>query len=204
LFARELELWEGGARLVAGLDEVGRGPLAGPVFAACVVFPPGLTLEGLADSKAISARRRETLAAVIFRKALAVGLGAASPAEIDHINILKATHLAMRRALASLGLRPEIVLVDGLAAALGDVAQVPIVGGDATCASIAAASIIAKVTRDSLMRSLSELFPGYGFERNKGYGTREHLAALSQMGPSPVHRRSFSPVAAPLLPGMVG
>lgn len=202
MFSRELELWGKGLRLVAGLDEAGRGPLAGPVVAACVVFPPGVTPEGLADSKALSARRREELLGVVLRMALEVGVGMATSLEIDRLNILAATHLAMRRALGSLAIPPEVVLVDGLRADLGDVEQVPIVGGDSSCGSIAAASILAKVTRDRYMASLSILFPGYGLERNKGYGTREHLAALSDLGPSCVHRRSFAPVSAPLLPGM--
>jgi ribonuclease HII len=187
------------AILVAGIDEAGRGPLAGPVMAAAVILPAKGLPPGLAgsidDSKALTARRREAALPEILSHC-AVGIGTASVGEIDRINILQATFLSMRRALAALPNAPAIALVDGN--------RVPkdlpcpgraIVGGDRRSLSIAAASIVAKVTRDRLMAELSERHPGYGWERNAGYGTREHLAALRDLGVTPHHRRSFAPVS---------
>ncbi len=184
-------------RVVAGLDEVGRGPWAGPVVAAAVVLAPGAVPEGLADSKRLSAARREGLARAILGAAR-VGIGAASCREIDRLNILRASDLAMRRALAALrrqGVTPAAALIDGHRVPPGlDCPAEAIVKGDGSVASIAAASIVAKVTRDRLMARLARRWPGYGWERNAGYGTAEHRRALETLGPTPHHRVSFRPV----------
>lgn len=190
----EEEFWSRGLRHVAGVDEAGRGPLAGPVVAAAVVLPPGEFIEGADDSKRLTAPVRERLAEEIRRRALACGVGAASTREIDRLNILRATHLAMRRAVARLGIEPDHLLVDGLPVAELGEAQTAVVEGDHRVHSIACASILAKVTRDRLMRRLALRYPGYGWERNAGYGTREHREALERLGPTPHHRRSFAPV----------
>jgi len=183
--------------LIAGLDEVGRGPLAGPVVAACVVLPPDFSLDGIADSKKLSERQRERAYARITAEALAVGLGQIEAGEIDRINILRATHAAMRLALRALAIAPTLVLVDGLRVPdLPCPASRFLVGGDNLSASIAAASIVAKVTRDRQMIEADKQWPEYGFAGHKGYGAPKHLAALQEHGPCPLHRRSFSPVAA--------
>lgn len=179
--------------MIAGVDEAGRGPLAGPVVAAAVVLCEG-GIAGLADSKALSAARRETLFETISMRCL-VGIGQASVAEIDRLNILAATMLAMARAVAALGLDPSEVLVDGNRCPDWRWRARAIIGGDAIEPAISAASIIAKVTRDRLMIEADGTYPGYGFARHKGYGTPQHLAALRQLGPSPIHRTSFAPVA---------
>lgn len=186
-------------RRVAGVDEAGRGPLAGPVVAAAVVLDPGRALPGLADSKALPARRRGELALEIREKSVAWGIGWADPAEIDALNILQATLLSMRRALLALNTRPTHVIVDGNRCprleGLGMECGIEaIVKGDSLVASVSAASILAKVTRDELMCRLDRSYPGYGFARHKGYPTRAHLEALQRLGPSAVHRRSFAPV----------
>lgn len=183
-----------GLARVAGVDEAGCGPLCGPVVAAAVRLDPGAVPVGLNDSKKLDPPRREALFAVIMTAA-DVGIGEASAAEIDTLNILKATHLAMCRAVAGLGVRPDHVLVDGnrLPAGLAISAEA-IVKGDALCASIAAASIVAKVWRDRIMVDLAQQHPGYGWEHNVGYPTKDHLAALRNLGPTPHHRRSFRPV----------
>ena len=175
---------------VAGVDEVGRGPLAGPVFAAAVILRA--PLEGLADSKQLTAARREALASLVHEQA-AVAIGAASVAEIERHNILGATMLAMRRAVARLPLRPRAVLVDGNRAPELDLPTRCIVDGDALVPAISAASIVAKVLRDQLMFRLSRRYPGYGWERNAGYGTAEHRSALGSLGLTPHHRRGFAP-----------
>jgi len=162
--------------------------------AAAVVLPPGEFIEGADDSKRLTAPVRERLAEEIRRRALACGVGAASTREIDRLNILRATHLAMRRAVARLGIEPDHLLVDGLPVAELGEAQTAVVEGDHRVHSIACASILAKVTRDRLMRRLALRYPGYGWERNAGYGTREHREALERLGPTPHHRRSFAPV----------
>ncbi len=177
--------------LVAGIDEVGRGPLAGPVVAAAVVLVRPIA--GIADSKTLPAPRRAALAEAIRAGAL-VGVGAASVGEIDRLNILQATWLAMRRAVVRLGIVPEELLVDGDRAPEFGIPTRCIVGGDASEPAIGAASIVAKVLRDRLMLRLARRYPGYGWERNAGYGTREHQAALLRLGPTPHHRRSFAPV----------
>lgn len=180
--------------LRAGVDEVGRGPLAGPVVAAAVIFA-GVRPEGLKDSKKLSAGRRTELAAQVKAGALAWALGRASVAEIDELNILRASHLAMQRAVAGLEARPQVVLVDGNLLPILPLPALAVIGGDDRVPEISAASIIAKVARDEEMARLAETYPGYGLERHKGYATREHLAALRELGPSPVHRLSFAPVA---------
>jgi len=179
---------------VAGVDEAGRGPLAGPVVAAAVILDRRRIPRGLDDSKQMQPEAREDAYGRIFDQALAVGIGEASVDEIDIVNIRQATHLAMARAIRALALAPDFALVDG-----NDPPALPcpcdvIVDGDARSVSIAAASIIAKVTRDRLMRTLHEHFPGYGWHTNKGYGTEEHLSALTRLGPCMHHRRSFRPV----------
>jgi ribonuclease HII len=194
------------AGCIAGVDEAGRGPLAGAVVAAVVVLRPGQRIEGVTDSKLLTAARREALAPRIRAQSLAWALGRAEVAEIDAVNILNATLLAMQRAVAALGLAPALIRVDGNRAprfpgCAGAVETV--VGGDRSCPAIAAASILAKVTRDAEMLELDALFPGYGFARHKGYPTADHRAALGRLGPSPVHRRSFGPVREALVAGEV-
>ncbi|MCH8685648.1 ribonuclease HII [Pedomonas mirosovicensis] len=179
--------------LVAGIDEAGRGPLAGPVIAAAVVLDPNRIPVGIADSKALARAKREALLEELLLAAH-VGIGEASADEIDQINILQATLLAMRRAVEALPVRPAVALVDGNRAPKLPIPCQTVVKGDATCLSIAAASIVAKVTRDRIMDRLALEHPGFGWERNAGYGTAEHLAALRQIGPTPHHRRSFAPV----------
>jgi ribonuclease HII len=185
-------------RLTVGVDEAGRGPLAGPVVAAAVVLDPARLIEGLRDSKRLSPARREALAGAIRERALAWCIASADPEEIDRLNILGATHLAMQRAVAGLGLAPELVLVDGNRAPALAAPTLTIVGGDASVPAISAASILAKVARDALMVRLADAYPGYGFEVHKGYPTAEHRAALRRLGPSAVHRRNFAPVRAAL------
>ena len=184
---------------VAGVDEAGRGPLAGPVVAAAVILDPSRPIEGLADSKQLSERRREALAAEIRSRSVDWGLGLAEAAEVDTLNILQATFLAMRRALQALGATPSHVVVDGnLCPDLADLGWrctvQAVVRGDATVPSISAASILAKCARDALMRELDLCYPGYGFAVHKGYPTAAHVAALRRLGPSPIHRRSYAPV----------
>ncbi|MCK4510918.1 ribonuclease HII [bacterium] len=188
----EMKLWDDGATIVAGVDEVGRGPLAGPVMAAAVVLPREIALDGLNDSKKLTPQRREELFDDIMNTALAVGVGSVSHETIDEINILHATLRAMRDAVHDLGLSPDHVLVDG-SHAIPDVetSQTSIQRGDERSAPIAAASIVAKVTRDRMMVEMAEEYPGYGFARHKGYGTPEHIAALTRLGPCSIHRRSF-------------
>jgi ribonuclease HII len=178
----------------AGIDEAGRGPLAGPVVAAAVILDPARPVSGLKDSKMLTAADRERLAAEIQASALAWGVGAADHEEIDRFNILQATHLAMLRAVAALTQRPELVLVDGNRSPSFGVMTRTVIGGDATVAAISAASIVAKVTRDALMISMAERYPGYGFEQHKGYATDLHRDALIRLGPSPIHRMTFAPV----------
>jgi ribonuclease HII len=186
---------------VCGVDEAGRGPLAGPVFAAAVILDASRGIEGLGDSKQITARQRELRAREIRACALAWAVASASVEEIDALNILQASLLAMRRAVEKLGVRPDEVLVDGLHCPRLDVPVKAIVNGDATVAVISAASILAKVARDDEMRDLHRRHPEYGFDRHKGYPTPSHLAALQAHGVSVVHRRSFAPVRALLASG---
>lgn len=192
-----------GYACVCGIDEAGRGPLAGPVVAAAVVLPPGLALPGLNDSKKLTARRREALYTQLREdERVLIGVGMAAAAEIDRLNILRATHAAMARAVAALPTAVDFCLIDGLPVPQFPLPQRALVKGDARCLSIAAASIVAKVTRDRLMQDLAQQYPGYGFEKHAGYGTAAHLAALRRLGPCPEHRRSFAPVAQLLLPGL--
>ena len=192
-----------GYHRVAGVDEAGRGPLAGPVVAAAVVFSGVPPVEGLNDSKKLTESRREALYdALIGATGVSWAVGVIGAGEIDRINILQATRRAMEIALSELDPRPDLALLDGLPFREFAFPHRAIVGGDARSLSIAAASIIAKVTRDRLMRRLNGEFPGYGFDRNKGYGTAEHLEALRRLGPCRAHRRSFSPVAQASLPGI--
>jgi ribonuclease HII len=184
----------GGDATICGIDEAGRGPLAGPVVAAAVILDRAAIPPGIADSKRLSAPRRAALAELI-RASAAIGIGIASVEEIDTLNILRATELAMRRAAEALARTPDAALIDGNRVPAGlPCAARAIVGGDASCLSIAAASIVAKVTRDRLMDALAARHPGYGWERNRGYGTAEHLAALAALGVTPHHRRSFAPI----------
>jgi ribonuclease HII len=181
--------------LVAGVDEAGRGPLCGPVVAAAVILNDKMPIVGLADSKKLTALRRERLYDEILAKALCCSIAQASATEIDELNILQATMLAMQRAVQGLRLKPNKVLVDGNRLPRLDVLAEAIVGGDAVVPAISAASILAKVTRDRLLMDLHQQHPGYGFDRHKGYGTAEHLAALQSLGPLSEHRKSFAPVA---------
>lgn len=183
-----------GYRLIVGVDEVGRGPLAGPVVACALILPPECRIRGLNDSKRLSPKKREKLYPVIKEKALAIGLGRVGEKKIDEINILKATHLAMKRAISHLGVEPDLLLVDGFEIPGVKIPQKAIVRGDEMSASIAAASIIAKVTRDRLMVKYHKRHPEYGFHRHKGYGTEGHIRALKKNGPSRIHRRTFSGV----------
>ena len=186
--------WDDGAR-VAGVDEAGRGPLAGPVLAAAVILNPSRPIAGLRDSKRLTEKRRNTLAERIRNEALDWAVGRAEVEEIDRLNILQAALLAMRRAALQLSMPLDVALVDGNARPRLPCAVVTVVGGDATVPAISAASILAKVERDSDMIRLAEVHPGYGFERHKGYATAEHLRALEQHGPCVMHRRSFAPVS---------
>jgi len=193
---REQTLWAKGYEVVAGLDEVGRGPLAGPVIAAAVVFPPGqLCIDGLNDSKLLTSLARERLDVEVKQQALAWTIGAASVKEIDRLNIRRATILAMQRALDRLPSKPDHVLVDGNPVPELETPHEAIVKGDRISQSIAAASVIAKCLRDRLMERLAKNYPEFSWESNKGYGTAAHLKALDELGPTPHHRMTFSPVA---------
>lgn len=194
-FSVEKELRARGVWPVAGVDEVGRGPLAGPVVAAAVILHPDDLPTGINDSKALTAKKREAVCAEILARADAVGVAFVPAAEIDRINIREASLLAMARAVAGLARTPAYTLVDGRDLPPLACPARAIIKGDALCLSIAAASIVAKVTRDALMRRLAKIYPEYGFETNAGYGAKRHLEALKQIGPSPFHRMSFAPVS---------
>lgn len=194
----EINMWQieetyynKGIRLICGVDEAGRGPLAGPVCAAAVILPEHVDIPGLNDSKKLSDKRRRELFPVIKEKAVAYGIAIADHAEIDEINILQATYLAMERAIAQLEIKPEVALIDGNRAKDFGVPVETVVQGDSRSASIAAASILAKVTRDDMMLELAKEFPQYGFEIHKGYGTKAHYAALQVHGPCAIHRSTF-------------
>ncbi|HUU27121.1 MAG TPA: ribonuclease HII [archaeon] len=184
-----------GLEKVAGVDEVGRGPLAGPVMAAAVIFPPECDHPQARDSKKLTPEKREALYAEIHDKALAIGIGRADNEEIDRLNIYNASLVAMYRAVENLQIKPDAVLVDGPMVLRLEVPQNAVIGGDARCLSLAAASIVAKVTRDRLMKEFDRVYPGYGFARHKGYPTSDHFKALKEFGPCPIHRRSFTAVA---------
>lgn len=194
LHAFERRLRDAGHERIAGVDEAGRGCLAGPVVAAAVILPPDSSLDGVADSKALTARQRRRVYERIVPEALAVGIGVTSAALIDSVNILRATHLAMRQAVEALQPPADFVLVDGLPVPGLAPRCEAVVDGDRLCYCVAAASIVAKVWRDRIMQRLEEIYPGYGFARHMGYGTPEHLAALEALGPCPVHRMTFSPL----------
>lgn len=176
---------------ICGIDEVGRGPLAGPVVAGAVILPKDEKILYLNDSKKLSEKKREELYDVIMEKAIATGIGIVSPARIDEINILQATYEAMRMAIKNLQVEPNLLLNDAVTIPEITIPQVPIIKGDAKSVSIAAASIIAKVTRDRLMVEYDSVLPGYGFAGNKGYGSAEHISSLKKLGPTPIHRKSF-------------
>ncbi len=187
----ENSLYSETVQLICGVDEAGRGPLAGPVCAAAVILPRDLQIPGLTDSKKLTDKKRRELFPVIQEQAIAYGIGLASEQEIDEINILQATFLAMRRALDQLSVRPDLTLIDGNRETDFGLPVKTVVKGDSLSANIAAASILAEVTRDNIMIQMSEQYPEYGFEIHKGYGTKAHYAALTEHGASPVHRRSF-------------
>ena len=178
-------------QIICGVDEAGRGPLAGPVCAAAVILPKGLEIPGLTDSKKLTDKKRRELFPLIREQAIAYGIGLATEQEIDEINILQATFLAMQRALDQLNVKPDLALIDGNRQKDFGIAAKTVVKGDSLSANIAAASILAKVTRDDLMMELAEKYPQYGFEIHKGYGTKAHYAALTEHGTSPVHRMTF-------------
>lgn len=194
----EITMWEiedlhfeNGIKLICGVDEAGRGPLAGPVCAAAVILPPHAHIPGLNDSKKLTDKKRRELYPVIMEQAVAYGIGFASHEEIDEINILQATYLAMERAIAKLSVRPELALIDGNRAKDFGVPVKTVIKGDSLSASIAAASILAKVTRDDLMLEAAKEYPQYAFDVHKGYGTKAHYESLAAYGPSPIHRMSF-------------
>ena len=189
LFAYEREY--AAYQAICGIDEVGRGPLAGPVVASAVILPKDCDILYINDSKKLSEKKREMLYDEIMEKAVAVGIGIVGPERIDEINILQATYEAMREAISKLGVQPDLLLNDAVKIPGVDIPQVSIIKGDAKSASIGAASIIAKVTRDRMMVEYDSIFPEYGFAANKGYGTAIHIAALKELGPTPIHRRSF-------------
>jgi ribonuclease HII len=190
----ERQTFSRGFHRIAGIDEAGRGPLAGPVVASAVILPSGLLIEGVNDSKKLSPDKREQLFDVIMERALSIGIGMGTPELIDRINILQATRHAMLEAVSQLTPAPDFILIDGISTIESSIPQKTIKKGDALSISIAAASIIAKVTRDRLMRKLDLLYPGYGFSGHKGYGSAQHLEAIRRLGPSPIHRLTFGGV----------
>lgn len=195
--AFEREAWEQGSSLVAGIDEVGRGPLAGPVVAAAVILPHNFAVYEVNDSKQLSAGKREALFPLIMQEALAVGIGLADNQQIDDLNIYQATRLAMAQAVAKLAYQPDLLLVDAMTIQTS-IPQKKLIKGDARSVSIGAASIVAKVTRDHLMADYAKHYPGYGFEKNAGYGTAQHLAGIAQHGITPLHRQTFEPIKSQL------
>lgn len=183
--------FDAGVKLICGVDEAGRGPLAGPVCAAAVILTPNIEIPGLNDSKKLSDKKRRELYPVIKEQAIAYGIAFADQKEIDEINILQATYLAMERAIGQLSVKPELALIDGNRAKDFGLPVETVVHGDSLSASIAAASVLAKVTRDDYMLKMAEEYPGYDFEIHKGYGTKAHYAALTKLGPCPIHRMTF-------------
>jgi len=189
----EKELYKTGFRAIAGIDEVGRGPLAGPVVAAAVILPPGCKIKGLNDSKKIPKKKHQEIYQAVLDKALAVGIGLMNSEIIDQVNIYEATKLAMKEALSKLSIKPDYLLIDAMKLDI-DIPQESIIKGDANSLSIAAASIVAKVTRDKLMTDYDKKFPGYDFSQNAGYGTMRHLQGLERNGVTPIHRKTFEPI----------
>lgn len=194
----QLDMWkieqghfDRGIKIICGVDEAGRGPLAGPVCAAAVILPPNVEIPGLNDSKKLSDKKRRELYPIIKEQAVAYGIAFADHKEIDEINILQATYLAMERAINQLTVKPELALIDGNRAKDFGIPVETVIHGDSLSASIAAASVLAKVTRDDYMLQMAEEYPGYDFEIHKGYGTKAHYAALTAHGPSPIHRMTF-------------
>jgi len=192
MYKFEREAFQQGIRYVAGIDEAGRGPLAGPVVAACVMLPENCLIEGVNDSKKLSASKREKLYEIIMEKAISVGVGIVDEKTIDEINILNAAKLAMKKAVEQVAPAPELLLIDALELSDLYIPQKSIIKGDATCFSIAAASIIAKVTRDRMLDELDDMYPVYGFKKHKGYGTAQHIDAIKKYGICPIHRISFT------------
>lgn len=191
LWSLENEIYDSGIKVLCGVDEAGRGPLAGPVCAAAVILPRGLEIKGLNDSKKLSEKKREELYELITEKALAYGIAFAEVEEIERLNILEATFLAMNRAIGKLAIKPELALIDGNRNKGIETVSRCVVKGDSQCADIAAASVLAKVTRDRYMLQMAEIYPQYHFEKHKGYGTKLHYEAIREHGPSPIHRLSF-------------
>lgn len=191
LWEIENSFFDQGIQYICGVDEAGRGPLAGPVCAAAVILPPNIDIPGLNDSKKLTDKRRRELMPVIKECALAYGIAFADESEIDSINILQATFLAMERSMQQLSIKPQLALVDGNRAKDFDIPVKTVIRGDSLSASIAAASVLAKVTRDDLMLEMAEKYPNYGFDVHKGYGTKAHYEALSKYGPCPIHRTTF-------------
>lgn len=191
MWSIEREWYQKGFTCICGVDEAGRGPLAGPVCAAAVILPRDLVIPGMDDSKKLSDKKRRELFPLIKEQAIAYGVGLASHEEIDTVNILQATYLAMERALSELRVKPDLALIDGNRAKDFGVPAETVIKGDSLSMSIAAASVLAKVTRDDLMLQMAEEYPGYGFDIHKGYGTKAHYEALTQYGPCPIHRMSF-------------
>ena len=189
----EKELYKAGYQAIAGIDEVGRGPLAGPVVAAAVILPPECKIKGLNDSKKIPKKKHKDIYQAVMDKALAVGIGLMDSEIIDQVNIYEATKLAMKEALSKLSLKPDYLLIDAMKLDI-DIPQESIIKGDANSLSIAAASIVAKVTRDKLMADYDKEYPGYDFAQNAGYGTKSHLQGLERNGVTPIHRKTFEPV----------
>lgn len=191
LWQIEQSYYEKGIRLICGVDEAGRGPLAGPVCAAAVILPPNIEIPGLDDSKKLSDKRRRALVPIIQEKAIAYGIAFADHNEIDTVNILQATFLAMERAMTQLNVKPELALIDGNREKDFGLPVVTVVHGDSLSVSIAAASVLAKVTRDDYMLEMAKVYPGYGFDIHKGYGTQAHYDAIKKHGSCPIHRKSF-------------
>ena len=191
LWEYENEIYDSGYDVICGVDEAGRGPLAGPVCAAAVILPRGLEIEGLNDSKKLSEKKREALFEIIKEKALAYAVAYAEVEEIESLNILNATYLAMNRAIEKLSIKPQLALIDGNRNTGIETESRCVIKGDASCADIAAASILAKVSRDRLMKEMGKKYPEYGFEKHKGYGTKAHYEAIREYGPCPCHRLSF-------------
>ena len=191
LWTLENEIYAGGVKLMCGVDEAGRGPLAGPVCAAAVILPQNCEIQGLNDSKKLTEKKREALFDVICASAVSYGIAFATVEEIEEYNILGATFMAMNRAIAKLNPVPELALIDGNRNTGIQIPSRCVIGGDGKCADIAAASVLAKVTRDRYMLQMAELYPQYGFEKHKGYGTKAHYEAIRAYGPSPIHRPSF-------------
>ncbi len=187
----EKQCYEQGMQYVAGVDEAGRGPLAGPMVIGAVILPQNVFIKGLNDSKKLSEKKRELLYDEIYEKAVAIGIGMSSEEVIDEINILQATYEAMRQAISKLSVQPQLFLNDAVTIPEVQIPQVPIIKGDAKSVSIAAASIVAKVTRDRMMEEYDKVLPEYGFASNKGYGSAAHIEALKKYGPSPIHRKTF-------------